>query len=473
MMYEYELVYNSERFYTIFALLFAIILTSIIATYALFRVRSKEQRIGALFLNVIVLIYQTSQFLVVVSPPKELNLFVSIQCIAFCLLGPAFYLYNRTLLKMKPIGSMKTIILYSLSCIEILLVSTNSFHGLFYSIYNVFYVNYETIYFLALIFNSLCAMAGYILLMKYSIIPEENNILQRILYPICLITVIGAGIFDGISPELFPYDITPSSISIIQILFLFSNRLSGLSGNLSISRSNILDCIKESVIMTDMEGNIIFYNDTPLNRQISMENGADIRTVLNQMSNINKISDGWDTLYEYVNLYTAKNIAHNHASDSTPINSPCGEITMDAEKSWYSYTIQPIKKGKLHVAGVLYVFRDITKDKELINHLNRRNSELAATYDKMKKYSARIRQLSVEKERNKILKKINRDIEGSVIKIISLLKDIETIDDIDAQEIKMRLHKSIEIARNGITGIRRSIHAISDPRMREGEEMND
>ena len=473
MMYEYVLVYNSERFYTIFTLLFVIILTSIIATYTLFRVRSKEQRIGALFLNAIVLIYQTSQFLVVVSPPKELNLFVSIQCIAFCLLGPAFYLYNCTLLKIKPAGSLKTIILYSLSCIGILLVLTNRFHGLFYSIYNVFYVKYETIYFWALLFNSLCAMAGYMLLLKYGMIPEGNNILQRIIYPICLIAVIIAGVFDGIRPGLFAYDITPSSISIIQILFFFSNRLSGLSGNLSISRSNILDCIKESVIMTDMEGNIIFYNDTPFNKQIGTENGADIRKVLNQLNNVNKISDGWDNLYEYVNLYTAKNNAHNHASYSTPINSSCGEITMDAEKSRYSYTIQPIKKGRFHVAGILYVFRDVTKDKELINHLSRRNSELAATYDKMKKYSARIRQLSVEKERNKILKRISRDIEDSVLKIISLLEDVEIIDDIDTQEMKMRLHKPIEIARNGITGIRRSIHAISDPRMRKGEEMDD
>nr|HPL52962.1 hypothetical protein [Bacillota bacterium] len=81
--------------------------------------------------------------------------------------------------------------------------------------------------------------------------------------------------------------------------------------------------------------------------------------------------------------------------------------------------------------------------------------------------------LSVEKERNKILKRISRDIEDSVLKIISLLEDVEIIDDIDTQEMKMRLHKPIEIARNGITGIRRSIHAISDPRMRKGEEMDD
>lgn len=464
MMFEYELVYNSERFYTSLVLLFVIILTSVVTTYTLFRVRNREQRISTLCLNMIVLVYQTSQFLVVVSPPKELDLFISIQCIGFCMLGPAFYLYSRTLLEMEPISLWETVTLYSLSCIGILMVLTNSFHGLFYSIYNVFYINYGILYFIALIFNSLWAMAGCTLLMKYWVIPEKYNIWQRFLYPVCLLIVIGAGVFDGINPELFSYDVTPASISIVQMLFLFSNRLSGLSGNLFVGKSNILDCINESVIMTDIEGNIIFYNDTPINRQIDMENGADIQKVLNRLANIYINSDGFDTLYEYINLYKLQNHALNGPLYKTIQKSCYGEISIgNTEKNWYSYTLQPIKKGAIHVAGILYVFRDITEDKELINHLNDRSSELAAACDKMKKYSAMIRQLSVEKERNKILQKISKDIEESILKIISLLNGIEAIDDIDAQNIKISLHKSIEISRNGIAGIRKSISAISEP----------
>jgi len=471
MAFEYELVYNNERFYTCLVLLFSIILTSVIITYTLFRVRSKEQRAGSLFLNVIILVYQTSQFLVVVSPPRELYFFVSLQCIGFCILGPAFYLYCRTLLKMGAISLPETIALYSVSCLGILTVLTNGFHEMFFRIYDMFYIDYGIMYFMALISNSLWAMAGSSLLMKYRVTHEEYNIQQRFLYPICLLAVIGAGVFDGINPELFSYGLTPSSLSIIQILFLFSNRLLGLSGNLFIGKSNILDCINESVIMTDTEGNIIFYNDTQLNRQIGMENGADIQEILDKLTHKYEYSDGLDTLYDYLNLYKTQHNTHKDTAAGTIPNSICGEITIESSgKRWYFYTVQPITKGKIHVAGVLYVFRDVTEDKVLINHLNDRNSKLADTYEKMKKYSAIIRQLSVERERNKILKKISRDIEESVLKIISLLNEIEAMDDKDARSVEISLHKSIAIARNGIAGIRKSISAISEPIMQEGEK---
>lgn len=474
MMYEFELVYNSERFYTIFALLFGIILTSIIATYSLLRIRNRGHRIGAFILNVIVLIYQTSQFLAVISPPKELTLFASIQCIGFCLLGPAFYIYIRTLLKIKPIGLLEIIVLSCLSCVGIVLVLTNSIHGKFYYIYNTFYIRYEIMYIMTIIYNSLCAFAGCILLAKYPTRQEGYTIWQRILYPASLLIFIATGVFDGINPKLFSYDITPSSISIVQMLFFYSNRFSGLSGIFPIGRSNILDCINESVIMTDMKGSIIYYNNTPFNKQLKIENGIDILLLLTQQPNIYNNLNGLDTLYEHINLYKMHNNAHNHDVNDIIHSTSYGEFIIKAtEKRFFSYSIQPIKKGASHIAGILYIFRDITEDINLLYRLDARNNELTAINERIKKYAGMVKQLSLEKERNSILKKISKDVEESILQIISLLEDIEPIDDVNAQEIKIGIQESIKVARNGITGIRKSVLSISTSMVQKGGKMND
>ncbi len=166
MMYEYNLIYNNSRFYTVFTLLFVIILTSIIITYTLFRVRRKEQRVGALFLNAVILLYQTSLFLAVVSPPKDLKVFVIAECIAFCILGPAFYYYNYSLLGKVSINTSKALLFLFPSLIGIVSVLTNSYHSMFYSINNIFFINYGIFYFLTLIFNLLYALGGYALILK-------------------------------------------------------------------------------------------------------------------------------------------------------------------------------------------------------------------------------------------------------------------------------------------------------------------
>lgn len=474
MMFEYELVYNSERFYTILILLLAIIFTSIISTYAQFRVRNREQRIGALLLNAIVLIYQMGQFLAVISPPRELAFFVSLQCIGFCMLGPAFYIYICTLLKTKPIGLLKTAAISSLCCAGIVLVLTNSFHGMFYTIYNIFYIRYGVLYILILILNSLYALSGCILLIKYMAAQKKHNPGTKSLIPASLLMVVGACVFDGINPDFLSYDIAPSCISIIQLLFLYSNRLSGLSGNLPIGRSNILDCINESVLMTDVEGNVIYHNDTPFNRQISMENGVDIQCVLTQLINMYKNPDGLNTLNEQTNLYKVYGNANKDSSDNIVPGISLGEFSLvDTITSYYSYSIQPIRKGALHVAGTLYIFRDITEDKRLLNHLDARNSELAATYERLKKYSVMVKQLSVEKERNRILKKVSRDVEEAVLQIITLLEGIKPIDDSTARKTMHNVQESIKVARSGIAGIRKSVSTISASLMQEGEKMDD
>lgn len=454
MMYEYNLIYNSSRFYTVFTLLFVIILTSIIITYTLFRVRRKEQRVGALFLNAVILLYQTSLFLVVVSPPKELKVFVIAECIAFCILGPAFYYYNCSLLGKVSINTSKALLFLFPSLIGVVSVLTNSYHFMFYSINNTFFIKYGFFYFLTLIFNLLYALGGYVLILK-RFKSKKSFYFQRFLYPLCIVIIIGGGIIDGIRPGNLIYDITPISLTFFQILFLFLNRFLGLSGNLDIGRSSILNNIKESVIMTDMEGKIIFFNDTSFNKETGMKYGVPLAVVLSKAENVQRISRGGDILFHHIDYY--KN------NSSLDMKSFLGEIITDDGKGCYSYTIKPIGKGRLHGAGALYLFRDITKDKELIKSLDDRNKALITSYDKIKKYSARIGELSAEKERTYILESISKSIEKSILDIILLLKIFNNKELITEKKIEKNMMVSLEIAREGIKEIRKAIYEISNP----------
>lgn len=458
-MFDYELVYNSERFYTVLILLSAIILTSIIATYAQFRVRNREQRIEALLLNAIILIYQAGQFLAVVSPPKELAFFVSLQCIGFCLLGPAFYIYINALFKPHPPGFSRTLAVFSLSFAGIALVLTNSFHERFYTIYNIFYIRYGLFYIWVLILNFIYALSGCVLLLKNISHKEKHRLRRNALFPASLLIAAGAAIFDVVNPDMLSYDITPSSIAFIQLMFFFSNRLSGLSGNLPTGRRNILDCINESVIMTDMGGNVIYHNNTTFNRYINMENGVDIQFVLNQLTGMYASPEGLNSLREHITL--------SKTQDKDTTDTYYGEILLcNTEASYYSYSIRPIRKGTFHTAGILYIFRDVTEDKKLVNYLDARSKELAAVYDRTKKYSLMVKQLSVEKERDKILGKVSNDVEKAVLQIIALLEELGPVDDSNVLE-------SIKVARSGIAGIRKSISTISASLIQEGEKMND
>lgn len=426
MMYAYADVYNYEKLYMVTALLFAIILTVTLTVYTYCSLLRRERKIALVILQLIILLLQTAQFIAILSPPRELIFFTLIQGTFFCLLGPGFLLFSYTARYHTFPRVREWTAILALPLLGIIAVLLNGVHHQYFTIYNIFYIQYHKLYFLILIFNGIYALAGLFLVYGWQKQEETNLIRRFFFYIFVIIALLGAGIFQYLKPGLLHYSLVPAGIAIAQLFFTARNRDNPSSKSVLPARVRALDFIDEAVILTDSHQRIIYHNRAPFNRIIGAEAGKEIQALLKERVSL---SEREFSFYDRGEQYD------------------------------YTYYIQALGFGQ--PTGILYAFRDISKYKNLIRELDQKNHELRAVSEKLSEYTKVVRILTEEKERSQILEQIHCTVGTSIAQILKLIREIEMLDDSNILQIKDKIEESIRFAREGIRDIRQAVSTLS------------
>jgi hypothetical protein len=463
MLFDHALVYNYEKFGLMAVLLAAIILTAVTAAHTFCANLPRMRRGSLLALHGVVLILQTSQFLAVAAPPKELAFHVSAQCIALLMLGPAFYIYVYILTCRKFMSPPHLVALFLIPAAGILLVLTNHLHQLFFTFYHVFYVRFSPAFFYVSAYNYLCAAAALRLMFRQARQARQNGgagVRLIAAAAAALLMLLTVDLFEWVNPLFFPYDLTPAALAPAQIVFLLAGSFISRYHSLLTARVNVLDSLNESIIMTDWNKNVEYFNHTPLNELFRLQEGISIDD-LSKKQSLTTAFDFRDTVS--AGEFTYGKLNHGGAFENIQT---------------FSYLAQPLYKGKKqnNPVGVLYSFRDISAYKTLIASLDAKNYELTLALEKLKKHMLVITRLAKETEREKILRQMRETVGSNISKIVDNLVAVILIAEKEGARpavIKEKIEESIQYARTGIHTIRESVSTLYLTSTFEGRAADD
>ena len=463
MLFDHALVYNYEKFYLMAVLLAAIILAAVIAAHTFCANLTRMRKSSLLALYGLVLILQAAQFLAVVAPPKELAFYVGAQCIALLMLGPVFYIHVHILVHRKFLSPLQLVVLFLIPMTGILLVLSNSFHHLFFTFHNIFYVRLSTAFFYFSAYNYLCAAAALRLLFLQSRQNMQNGGAGMRLIAAAaaaLLMLLMVDLFELMNPLFFPYDLTPAALAPAQIVFLLAGAFTNRYNSLLTARINVLDSLTEAIILTDWNKNIEYFNRTPLNELFRLRDGISLDDLCEEQSPA-PVFDFRDTVSAGEFMYSKL----NHGGEFKEIQT-------------FSYAMQPLYKGKKqkNPVGALYSFRDISEYKTLIARLDAKNFELTTALEKLKKHMRVITQLAEETEREKIMRHMHETVGSYISKIINTLVVVKSFAETEAAGsavIKEKIAESIQYARTGINAIRESVSTLYLTSTGEGRAADD
>lgn len=118
----------------------------------------------------------------------------------------------------------------------------------------------------------------------------------------------------------------------------------------------------------------------------------------------------------------------------------------------------------LFMLFVIFVIRVQYNENEEILDLNYqlsdRNKELKAAYDQLESYSQELVSMTETKERNRLAREIHDTLGHALAGIITGLEACIALIDIAPDATKIQLKSIIEVAKQGVTDVRRSIHAL-------------
>lgn len=455
LLYEHGIIYNLDKFYIILCLLPAIMLTVVLAVYIYSHVKDKRSKFMLLILNIIILLYQTSYFLFTVSAPQEVELLTVINNICYCLLGPVFLIYIQTAVRRHLLTSFAYILLFLVPVTGIIILLTDNLYPLFYTVSDIFFVNYGLMFTVITAYNCMCLTAASALLIGYlhntGYLQNKNSFKYTAVYVTALLVIIIAGIYDALRPGDFSrYLLTPLFMFTVQIMFLLA---AGAAGSFKITynyEKKILDAIDESLIITDTDNNILYCNKSDFNKTAATGEARSIERVF-AFIDANIVFDK--------NIITRNNIRGLYGNPQ----QADGEFVLDlTQKEYYTYSFYPLTSGPDHVAGKIYTFRNISSYRSLINLLDEKNRELSAKNEILNRHNSVSRQLIQENERSRIITEVSDTVGTYLTEIVNILNGDCINTDNTRQEIKEKLDNTVKLARKGIKKIRSSVSTLKE-----------
>lgn len=447
MVFEYSTVYNFQKFYMLGILTAGVIITSIIIVFTYCSNLGKNKKTALNILNVTVLGIHTAAFLLIVSPPREFMLFAKIYLIFLFLLGPVFFIFACFSLETTRKFTLKKAWPGILPFFCMLVIVLSSYSRLFFTVEDLFYLKFQNLYYIYLFgYNYPLALVGLYLLIKQNL-KKQQRIGNFQLIPYLLGSILIVGIDMIYFLNAYPYPLTPVSIAIVQAVFLTLALSKGFNSFLK-NRQMVIDTIKDSIIMTDIKGTIVYYNETDFNSLFEVNKGITIEEVNGRFLENTRVD-----FFNKPDDFTFEFTLHK------PIRKD------------YSFNKCPIIKKKGEVVGFLYIFRDITIYKYLLEEMELKNSQLLMIHEELNKYSRAAGFLAEEQERNNIVQYIHKTISLYIQEIIKNLEDMKN-QDFNEKNNKAKVYNTIELARKGILKVRESVNILSETSITK-EKIND
>jgi signal transduction histidine kinase len=441
MTYPFSMVYNMEKFWLLAAVFGAVVLSTVLAVCFYCGNLPAERKKTLLVLQVVILLVQSGQFLALAAAPAEIELFVRVQSSGLCLLGLPFFLYCYVAAFNRYPSRRLSLALGVVPAAGVFVVWSNGLHQLFYTIYGTFYCRYGQAFALVMLYNYLLALAGLVLLARKA----KGNWDFRQVWPGVGAVLLLAGLdaYELMGHLLSVYDLTPAGLAVAQILYLAGKRpFSGYHSVLRV-RMNALDCIDQSVVITDAQNKILYGNKASLNTLLGVLEGREFAGIPAEVrfprEKLGLARAGEEVANGEFALFLPGLTAPRH----------------------YVYYVRTLGAEGGQAARLLYSFRDISVYKELIEELSRKHRELAVASERLQEYVFVVRKLAEEMERERIVHQVNTTVGQAVARIVANLEEIESGGEKALTDEKIR--ESVECARSSIKKIRSSIAALSLP----------
>lgn len=361
-----------------------ILLTINIFANTVIYLKSKKTKLlySFLYMQAAIMIWLLAKILKTVSYNTDLRwFFIVFQYFGICLLEVTFLEFSHIYAFSKPIKKRIKIVLYTIACLQFLVVITNPFHYLFYSRYEFSGDDFGILFYVHMTIQYITTFFGFYFCLKklkeaYNNMCKYITILGAIIFPLVFNIIyllrISKKIFRLLGVR-FSFDITPIAFSISILLFIYAIFKQELLDVLPIVKDDIVSHIGSIVLITDANNNLIDFNEKAT--EVFSISECDIKRNIDFLELDKKIIYIEDIKHDAVFI-------KNHG--------------------YFSISKLEIEKKLLGHIGYIIVFYNITNYMELRNQLNKKTEELD--------YSNR-----------KLRKKIDMKIEASKIRVESFV----------------------------------------------------
>ncbi|HOR85018.1 MAG TPA: histidine kinase N-terminal 7TM domain-containing protein [Bacillota bacterium] len=384
-------------------------------------------------LHLILLEWMICKVLKTIAPTVELKwFFIAAQYFAVCFLGSALLMFGYYYGKRRHLPLWTSILLNVPPFLFFIGIITNESHHLFYSTYDflgdtfgpLFYIStgvmylYLTagIYFCAACFRKQQGSKG----------TQAKLLTAGIMVPLLVNALY---VFGLLEPR---FDLTPISCNISLLFFAYAIWRYHFLDVVNMGISLSMGSMQEGVLVTNIRGRIIDYNNS-------------IMEILH-FSNNEIPFDTIDLLYD---------------SLKPVYNDTIKTTTQDGKISYIKFYSKPLVLRNKKTIGNVHVFADMTGYRELVLSLENKNREQIEANKKIIKYIKDVEQLTAIEERNRMAKEIHDVLGHSLTLVTAVLEGSLILIESDYSEAKKRIVQALSMARLGHGEMKKVLYGTS------------
>lgn len=436
------------------------ILTVFISSFFIRFILSKAKKSPTLysfaFIHILIIVWSLGLILEELSMLEERwlrwgSLYISY--IGICFFGYAWLIFCGYFTKSRLVSKyIHTVFLSIPFFVFYLLLITNKNHQLFYIVSKGVTRQFGPAYWCLVLVSYAYVSAGFALLIRYALKSKGIVRIQTLIIFLSCIIMFALNIFRIIYK--FSLETTPITVSIsTSIIFSFASYKYRLFNIVPISIMTFIESMEQGILIIDLESTIVGYNkalcDIFPNKDLLQENEP-VKPFIKYLLSISNIRRE----PEILNAFKQGNntLVKGHLQISFP------------EKRCYDIKVQPVIGHAGKTEGKIISFNDTTAlhimNEELIQmntELKVINEDLNTANEELLDHALSVEELSITRERNRILNEMHDSIGQTYTIILSLLSVCKS-HIINNAKVEKALDDMFQITKEGLNEIRVSIY---------------
>lgn len=386
------------------------------------------------------------------------RLFLYYEYAAVCFIGAGWLVFCLlfTREKERHSGKRRFAVLFVPPVIFYLLLLTNGYHRLFFTVFDNNDLAFGPVFWLHTAVSYAYCLAGIVLVVKYSL--KQYEIIKK--QSVMIVTAVLIPFFtnvllltDYVNPG---FDITPVSLSASLLLFLAAALKYRFLSIIPIALRNVFDSMRDAAVVVDSFNRIMGFNkafEDEFHKYAEIKKDGDINCFVDSLKKSARKDDETKKILESI--------------QSVAEEKTTGELNvLEPEDKCYLVGVQPITDGRSCILGRIITFSDISAYKELLHELNEKNFELSVMNQELKDYARAVEELAVIKERNRFA----MDMHDSIGHTLTLLLKLHEACQIscrnnDGEKTEELLAEAVKVTREGLSELKRSVLGLSPTKL--------
>ncbi len=373
-------------------------------------------------------------------------------------IGLAWLVFSLNYTGWKYAANKKVIVLMSLPTLLLFITAlTNNFHHLFMKDFvpGIFFWMHALV---AYIFS----IAAFVVLIRYAVYKKGQERMRTILLIAAYLIPFLSSIINDVmvqvlqsKPILGYADSSPIAFTFgtaFIALITFKYKFLNVKAR---ALNNIVDNLKQSVVIVDRDNYIIGFNNSFLETFQYGTSEIDGKSICNFC----------DYLQRNIEATESKLIIESINSNSCKRFQGAFKIA-EPRRKYYDVSIQPvISKGKL--VGRIISFEDITRISKFNEELETKNKDLSLlNVELMEKnkqlhdYAAVVEELTAMRERNRISRDVHDTLGHTMTVLITQLQVAFILCGNETDNLREKIDEIIKMAQDGLDELRRSISGV-------------